>query len=108
MAGLNMGIISALPVRLPPLDQQASIVERFANLQTDCDQLADIQTRKLAALDELKRSLLHQAFSGGLSRRWAIAWDLCTHLPKYEPWAFLPGRTSHEDPRYRNPQRRHP
>ena len=66
MAGLNMGIISALPVRLPPPDQQASIVERFDSLQTECDRQADVQARKLAALDELKRSLLHQAFSGGL------------------------------------------
>jgi type I restriction enzyme S subunit len=67
MAGLNMGIISALPVRLPPLDQQANIVERFNSLQAECDRLSDVQTRKLAALDELKRSLLHQAFTGGLS-----------------------------------------
>ena len=67
MAGLNMGIISALPVRLPPLDQQACIVERFDSLQAECDRLAEVQTQKLTALDELKRSLLHQAFSGGLS-----------------------------------------
>ena len=67
MAGLNMGIISALPVRLPPLDQQASIVERFDSLQSECDRLANAQTQKLAALDELKRSLLHQAFSGALA-----------------------------------------
>lgn len=40
---------------------------RFDSLQAECDRQADIQTRKLAALDELKRSLLHQAFSGGLS-----------------------------------------
>ena len=67
MAGLNMGIISALPVRLPPLDQQASIVEHFDSLPAECDRRADVQARKFAALDELKRSLLHQAFSGGLS-----------------------------------------
>ncbi len=67
MAGLNVGIISALPVRLPRLDQQASIVEHFNSLQAECDRLADVQTLKLAALHEFKRSLLHQAFSGGLS-----------------------------------------
>lgn len=66
MAGLNMGIISDLPVRLPPIDQQESIVERFSSLRVECDQLADIQTRKIVALDELKKSLLHQAFSGQL------------------------------------------
>lgn len=66
MAGLNMGIISALPVRLPPLAQQASIVERFDNLRAECDRHADAQVRKLVALDELKKSLLHQAFTGQL------------------------------------------
>jgi type I restriction enzyme S subunit len=64
MAGLNMSIISALPVRLPPLDQQASIVERSDSLQSECDRLANAQTQKLAAFDELKKSLLHQAFTG--------------------------------------------
>ena len=66
-AGLSMGIISALPVRLPLLDQQASIVERFDSLQAECERLANAQTQKLAALEELKRSLLHQAFSGTLA-----------------------------------------
>ena len=66
MAGLNMGLISALPVRLPTLDQQASIVERFDSLQAECDRLADVQTQKLSALNDLKKSLLHQAFTGAL------------------------------------------
>jgi type I restriction enzyme S subunit len=69
MAGLNMGIISAMPVRLPPLDQQAAIVERFDRLQAECDRLVDVQNSKLAALDELKQSLLHQAFTGALTAR---------------------------------------
>ena len=69
MAGLNMGIISALPVRLPPLDQQSSLVERVESLKAECDRLFAVQSRKLAALDELKRSLLHQAFSGGLTAK---------------------------------------
>lgn len=66
MAGLNMGIISALPVRVPPLNQQASIVERFGSFRAECERLAEVQTSKLAALDELKQSLLYQAFSGQL------------------------------------------
>ena len=53
--------------RVHPGDVQASIVERFDALQSECDRLANAQARKLAALNELKRSLLHQAFSGGLS-----------------------------------------
>jgi len=66
MAGLNMGIISELPVRLPALEQQKIIVARFNSLRAECDQLFELQTQKLAALDALKKSLLHQAFSGQL------------------------------------------
>ena len=66
MAGLNMGIISELPVRLPSLDQQRRIISSFSKLQVECERLIELQVRKLTALDELKKSLLHQAFSGRL------------------------------------------
>jgi len=49
------------------LEQQAALVERLDAIQLAADQLTDVYTRKLAALAELRRSLLHQAFSGGLS-----------------------------------------
>lgn len=68
MAGLNMGIISALPVRLPSIDEQRRIVERFDELKTGCDRLAEIQQQKLRALGDLKGALLSQAFTGQLTR----------------------------------------
>ena len=66
MAGLNMGIISELPVRLPSLEVQAEIVDRFAALSAENQRLESIYQQKLTALDELKKSLLAQAFSGAL------------------------------------------
>lgn len=66
MAGLNMGIISQLPVRLPRLAQQEAIVDKFNSLQTECERLAEVQAKKIADLDELKESLLHYAFNGNL------------------------------------------
>ena len=66
MAGLNMGIISELPVRLPSLDQQRRIISSFSKLQVECERLIELQVCKLTALDELKKSLLHPAFSGRL------------------------------------------
>jgi type I restriction enzyme S subunit len=66
MSGLNMGIISELPVRLPPLAVQAAILDRFDSSRDACSRLGSIQEQKLAALDELKKSLLHQAFTGAL------------------------------------------
>jgi type I restriction enzyme S subunit len=66
MAGLNMGLISELPVRLPPLHQQAEIADRFDSFRSECMRLEANQAEKLTALDELKKSLLHRAFSGNL------------------------------------------
>lgn len=66
MAGLNMGLIQAIPVMLPPIKVQEAIVEAADTLREETQRLARLYERKLAALDELKKSLLHQAFSGQL------------------------------------------
>jgi type I restriction enzyme, S subunit len=46
--------------------EQLAIVSEFKNLQEETHRLESIYQRKLAALDELKKSLLAQAFSGQL------------------------------------------
>jgi type I restriction enzyme, S subunit len=66
MSGLNMGIIKELPLLLPPLDLQASIVDTLGSLREEAQRLEAIYQKKLAALEELKKSLLHQAFTGEL------------------------------------------
>ena len=60
--------IGAVRVAFPPtVADQREVASKLYELVSECDQLSSIFGRKLAALDELKRSLLHQAFSGGLS-----------------------------------------
>lgn len=54
------------PVPLPPLERQNTLAEQFQYLREETQRLAHIYEQKLAALDELKKSLLHQAFSGNL------------------------------------------
>lgn len=66
MAGLNMGIIQDLPVFLPPVQTQEEIIRISSMLREATQRLADIYERKLAALEELKQSLLQQAFNGEL------------------------------------------
>ena len=51
---------------LPPLNEQQSIVQRLDALWEDTQRLESLYQRKIAALDELKQSLLQQAFSGQL------------------------------------------
>lgn len=63
---INISDLRRIVVALPPLQDQAALVERLDAIQEAADQLADVYESKLVALDELKQSLLHQAFSGQL------------------------------------------
>ena len=47
-------------------DAQLKLIENFDALQAETQRLESIYQRKIAALDELKKSLLHKAFSGEL------------------------------------------
>ena len=55
---------AVLPIA--PLSQQHKIVEALMALSGETQRLESLYQRKLAALDELKKSLLHRAFSGQL------------------------------------------
>ncbi|MEO5631102.1 MAG: restriction endonuclease subunit S [Nitrospiraceae bacterium] len=66
MAGLNMGLIEELPLLLPSLERQKKIVSSFDSLNDEIHRLESIYQQKITALDLLKKSLLHQAFSGAL------------------------------------------
>jgi type I restriction enzyme, S subunit len=46
--------------------EQMQLAKQFEDLTTETQRLASLYTRKLAALEALKKSLLHQAFSGEL------------------------------------------
>ena len=56
----------ALRFRFPSLPEQKRIVAKLDVLDPETQRLESIYQQKLAALDELKQSLLHQAFSGNL------------------------------------------
>ena len=56
-------VVVAYPTSLP---EQKRIVTALASLTEETQRLARIYERKLAALAELKKSLLHQAFTGEL------------------------------------------
>ncbi|MDP2762849.1 MAG: restriction endonuclease subunit S, partial [Sideroxyarcus sp.] len=64
---INKSKWSALPVWLPPaVAEQKLIAAKFDALVEETQRLADLYERKLAALEALKKSLLHQAFTGEL------------------------------------------
>jgi type I restriction enzyme, S subunit len=63
---LNQQMLSRLEIQFPSLREQAGIVERLHSLVAATEGARALYSRKLALLDELKRSLLHEAFSGNL------------------------------------------
>ena len=64
---INKSKWSALSVWLPPKPaEQKKIAAKFDALSEETQRLASLYERKLAALEALKKSLLHQAFSGEL------------------------------------------
>jgi type I restriction enzyme S subunit len=58
--------ITEFPVFLPPLSEQERIVANLEALRSDAQRLESLNEQEQATLKELKKSLLHQAFSGQL------------------------------------------
>jgi type I restriction enzyme S subunit len=53
-------------VPLPPLAEQQTVFAKIDALSEETQRLEALYSRKIAALDELKKALLHRAFSGEL------------------------------------------
>ncbi len=58
--------IEECSIPVPPLAEQQRIVARLDALSEETQRLARLYEQKLAALEALKKTLLHQAFSGQL------------------------------------------
>lgn len=61
--------IESFKLMLPSLVEQQAIAGRLDDLQSHTKRLKKLYEGKLAALDELKKSLLHQAFTGKLTAK---------------------------------------
>ena len=59
-------VLARFPIPVPPLPELCRAVAMFDVLAEETQRLARLYERKLAVLEALKRSLLHQAFSGEL------------------------------------------
>ncbi len=66
---LNIDLVSSVRVPVPPLQVQVQMAGELGELSEGVEQVAAVCKRKLSALDELKKSLLHQAFTGQLTAR---------------------------------------
>ena len=64
---INLGTFKNCNFPFAPYQKQAMIVERLYNLSTQTRALETHYQTKLAALDELKKSILQKAFAGELT-----------------------------------------
>ena len=51
------------PFLLPPIPEQSRIITHLDVVRTETDRLASLYEQKLADLDELRRSVLQEAFA---------------------------------------------
>lgn len=63
---LSIADLRSMPIPMPSFPQQEKITELIASLTEETQRLESIYRQKLTALNDLKKSLLHQAFSGQL------------------------------------------
>ena len=65
-ANINGTKLKGYPIPAPSLPEQKAIVAKLNELSEETQRLARLYERKHAALEALKKSLLHQAFTGEL------------------------------------------
>jgi len=61
-------VLARFKIPVPPLPELRQAVAKFDALSEETQHLARLYEQKLAALEALKKSLLHQAFTGKLQR----------------------------------------
>ncbi|MEY3609052.1 MAG: hypothetical protein RLZZ447_1840 [Verrucomicrobiota bacterium] len=65
MKGIKASLLKLIEISFPQaIRTQEEIVRKLDALTKETQRLARLYERKLAALEELKQSLLHQAFAG--------------------------------------------
>jgi type I restriction enzyme S subunit len=72
MPALNFGQLKTVVINYPSLKEQNKIVQKLNILSTDTQKLETIYQRKINDLEELKKSVLHKAFSGELKTAKAL------------------------------------
>ena len=65
-ANINLGTFENERFPFPPVAEQKQIVGKLDDLREETQRLASVYEQKVAGLEALKKSLLHQAFTGQL------------------------------------------
>ena len=66
MANLNLKIVSEIPIALPPIKQQESVVQEIETRLSVADKMEESITQSLKQSEALRQSILKKAFEGTL------------------------------------------
>ncbi len=64
--GVKLPFIKSLPILLPSLEEQKTVVKKLDKLSAETKQLEKVYQQKIMELDDLKKSILQKAFNGEL------------------------------------------
>jgi len=64
---LNQAMLNKIPIPIPSLSEQQSIVRQLDSLKAQTQKLETVYNKKIADLEELKKSILQDAFRGKLT-----------------------------------------
>ena len=66
MPAISFGMINDIFIPFPSESEQRSLISKLGVVFDETQRLEVIYQKKITALDELKKALLHKAFSGEL------------------------------------------
>ncbi|MBC3803997.1 restriction endonuclease subunit S [Acetobacterium fimetarium] len=67
---IKLGNFQEYPIPLPPLAEQQRIVDRIESLFDKLDQAKELIQEALDSFESRKAAILHQAFTGELTKKW--------------------------------------
>ncbi len=67
---ISSDLVKKAVLPIPNIESQKQLVNTIERLQDQTQALTDVYQQKLVALQELKQSLLHKAFTGELTAHW--------------------------------------
>ncbi len=70
---LNQAMLNKIPIPLPSLKEQQTIVRQLDALRAETQKLEAVYQKKIADLEELKKSILQKAFAGELKTEKTLA-----------------------------------
>lgn len=69
---VGLGYLRSFPILIPPLKEQQTVVRQLDALRAETQKLEAVYQKKIADLEELKKSILQKAFAGELKTEKAV------------------------------------